>query len=162
MSTSLVKSARIAAVLALACVSPYSESKSHGGNGLPTKGTCGFVINMSYPFAYLYGDPGDGWGMDGLGTLNFQTSTISVNLILQDHPLPPGSAFTESQLVITAPFTTTAGPIPGSSTITFTLPDNSPFAFNIVAVNGGKTFLMQGVNPTPGDQDGSVTGRCEM
>lgn len=168
MTTSLIKSARIVAAVALACVSTYSECASHGGGGsggggvtgLPTKGTCGFLLTMSYPFVYLYDNPGAGWGLDGLGTINFQTSTISVNITLQDHP--PGQNFTESPLAFTAPFTILAGPIPNSSTITFNLPDNSVFTFNLIAVNGGKTILMQGFSPSAGSQDGSITGRCEM
>jgi len=163
MTTRLLKSARIIAVVALVCVSSFAEARGGGGGGgLPTKGTCGFLINQSYPFAYLYDDPGNGWGLDALGTIDFQTKTISANLILQDHPLPPGSTFTESQLVIIAPFTTAAGPIPGSFTITFNLPDNSPFTFNLIPVNKGSTILMQGFNPNAGSQDASITGRCEM
>jgi hypothetical protein len=167
MSMNLSKVVQIVAVFALACISPYSEAGGGGGGGgglpkLPTKGTCGFLLTFNYPFVYLFDDPGDGWGMDALGTINFQTSTISVNIILQNHPLPSGSNFTESQLVITAPFTTVAGPIPGSFTITFALPDNSPFTFNLIPVNKGNTILMQGFNPNAGSQDASTTGRCEM
>lgn len=162
MTTSLTKSARIVALVALVCVSTFAESRGTGGGGLPTKGTCGFLLNMSYPFVYLFNDPGDGWGLDALGTIDFTTKTISVNIILQDHPDPPGANFTESQLVIASPFTTVPGPVPGSFTMTFNLPDNSPFTFNLVPVNGGKTILMQGFNPTAGSQDGSITGRCEV
>ena len=158
--------ARIVAVAALMCLTIFPDYAlargGGGGGGLPTKGTCGFLVNMHYPFAYLYDDPGNGWGLDALGTIDFQTHTISINLVLQDHPDPPGSTFTESQLQITSPFTTAAGPIPGSFTITFTLPDNSPFTINLIPVNVGKTILMQGFNPNAGSQDGSITGRCEM
>jgi hypothetical protein len=116
---------------------------------------------MSYPFTYLHGnDPGDGWGLDALGTINFVTKTISVNITLID-PAPLPSV--EAPFSFTTTFTTSPGPVPGSSTITFSFPDNGgTFTFNLIAVNGGKTILMQGFNPNAGGQDGSIVGKCEM
>jgi hypothetical protein len=98
--------------------------------------------------------------VDALGTIDFQTSTISVNITLMDPaPLPS----TQSPFAFTTTFTTSTGPIPNSSTITFNIPnDPTVLTFNLIAVNGGKTILMQGFNPTAGGQDGSITGRCEM
>jgi len=169
MTTSPIKSARIFAVFALACVLTYSEcalARGGGGGGggggtaLPTKGICGFILTLSYPFVYLYGnDPGPGWGIDALGTIDFGTSTISLNITLMDPaPFPP----TQYPLTFTTTFTTSAGPIPNSSTITFNFPGSaSVFAFNLIPVNGGKTILMQGISPT-GGQDGSATGTCQM
>lgn len=160
MTTNLtMKGARIVAVVALTWASTYSES-ALAVAALPTKGTCGFQLTMTYPFAYLHGnDPGPGWGLDALGTINFQTKTISANITLIDPaPLPS----TETPLTFTAPFTTVPGPIPGSSTITFSFPgDTAVFGINLIAVNGGKTILMQFFAP-PGGQDGSITGKCEM
>jgi hypothetical protein len=170
MTTSLIKSARIVAIVALACVSTYSECANHGGgggggggglSGLPTKGTCGFLLTMSYPFAYLHGNnPGPGWGVDALGTIDFQTSTIAINITLEDPAPLPSKQY---PLTFTTTFTTSAGPIPNSPTITFNIPnDPSVYTINLIAVNGGKTILMQLFSPTPGSQDGSVTGTCEM
>ena len=170
MTTRLIKSARIVAIVALACVSTYSECANHGGGGgsgggvvptLPTKGMCGFLLTMSYPFAYLHGNnPGPGWGVDALGTIDFQASTIAFNITLENPaPLPS----TQFPFTFTTTFTTSAGPIPNSSTITFSIPDDpSVYTINLIAVNGGKTILMQFFSPTPGNQDGSSTGRCEM
>lgn len=155
-----MKAARVVAVVALAWVSTYSEC-ALAIAPLPTKGTCGFAFPMNYPFAYVNGnDPGDGWGVDALGTINFLTKTISVNIILiNPAPLPS----TEAPFSFTATFTTSPGPVPGSSTITFTIPgDTTVVTFNLIAVNGGKTILMQGFSPTAGSQDGSSIGRCEM
>ena len=167
MSSNLIKSARIVAVLALACISPYAESHVHGGGGggsfgLPTKGTCGFVFPMSYPFAYIDGsDPGPGWGMDALGTIDFQTSTISMNITLEDPKLPAQ----QYPLNFSAPFTAAQGPFTGSATITFNFPNSTDaFGFDVIPASSGKTFLLQqAVTPgteTPGD--GSITVRCEM
>jgi len=161
MTTSLIrKGARLVALFALVCASTYSAS-ALAIAPLPLKGTCGFALTMNYPFAYLHGsDPGDGWGVDTLGTINFLTKTISVNIILID-PAPLPSV--EAPFSFTTTFTTSPGPVPGSSTITFTIPgDTTVVTFNLIAVNGGKTILMQGFSPTAGSQDGSSIGRCEM
>ena len=161
MTTSLIKKgARMVAVVALAWASTYS-AYALAITQLPGKGTCGFVFTNSYPFAYLHGsDPGPGWGTSVLGTINFQTSTISLNIILIDPaPLPS----TEAPVTFTTTFTTSPGPVPGSSTITFSFPNDDPVVtLNLIAVNGGKTILMQVFSPTAGSQDGSDTGRCEM
>jgi hypothetical protein len=161
MTTSLIrKAARMVAVLALVLTSTYSAS-AFAIAQIPGKGTCGFLLTMSYPFTYLHGsDPGDGWGLDALGTINFVTKTISFNITLID-PAPLPSV--EAPFSFTTTFTLSPGPVPGSSTLTFSFPDNGgTFTFNLVAVNGGKTILMQGFNPNAGGQDGSIVGKCEM
>jgi hypothetical protein len=161
MTTSLIrKGARLVAGVALVCASTYSAC-ALAIAPLPGKGTCGFAFTNSYPFAYLNGsNPGDGWGTSVLGTINFVTKTISVNIILID-PAPLPSV--EAPFSFTTTFTTSPGPIPGSSTITFTIPgDTTVVTMNLIPVNGGKTILMQVFSPTAGSQDGSDTGRCEM
>jgi len=127
---------------------------------LPTSGVCGFAVSIQYPFVYIYGSsPGPGWGMNVLGTLDFGASKISANFVLQN-PIGPGT--TESQVQVTAPFTAAAGPIAGSTTISFTPSGGTPLTFNLLAVNGGNTLLMQGFNPTAGSQDGGAAGVCQF
>src|SRR5215470_3740609 len=83
MTTSLTKKGgRMVVVVALAWAAMYSACALAIAQ-IPGKGTCGFLLTMSYPFTYLHGsDPGPGWGLDALGTINFQTKTISVNITL--------------------------------------------------------------------------------
>jgi hypothetical protein len=155
MTTSLIKGARVVVIVALALTSMYSAPALSKASG-----ACGFLLTMSYDFAYLYGNPpGPGFGLNALGTINFNTSTITINLILED---PAGSNSKQYPGTLTVPFTTSVGPFPGSSTITFMFSSTSPvFKVNLLPVGGGQTILMQWYSPTLGI-DGSVTGRCEM
>lgn len=129
---------------------------------IPTTGVCGFAVTNQYPFVYLYGaSPGTGWGMNFLGTIDFGASKISGNIILQN---PNGAGTTESQATFSASFTTAAGPITGSYTISFvpTPLSTNTMTINIIPVNGGNTVLLQGFNPTAGSQDAGSAGVCQF
>jgi len=127
---------------------------------LPTSGVCGFAFTLQYPFAYLYGaSPGTGYGLNFLGTINFGTSTISTNVLLQNPASP--QATTESQANFSVPFTTAAGPIPGSYAITFT-PSSNAWTMNLIPVNGGNTILLQAFSPVAGNQGAGIVGVCQI
>jgi len=121
-------------------------------------GKCGFAVGFEYPFAYLYPNPGPGWGMNQLGTINFDTHTITGNVVLQD---PAGPASVEYQKTYKASFTKKTGPVAGSYTITFTYPGGGVQVFNLLPVNNGNTILMQGIITTAGDQDAAIAGTCQ-
>ncbi|HUM01441.1 MAG TPA: hypothetical protein VL084_04100 [Thermoanaerobaculia bacterium] len=157
--------AKLVAATALICLWPHwAAARTPPGvstSGIPTKGTCGFLLTMRYPFAYLYGaDPGPGWGMDALGVIDFKAKTIGINFVLQD-PYPVPSTEYQAQ-ALDLPFTTSPGPVPGSFTITFYPYPDVTFGLNLLPVNGGTSFLMQNFNPTPDAQGGSATGTCQM
>ena len=84
--------------------------------------------------------------MDVLAVINFSTNTITFNVT---EATISASGVTYSPAAATASFNPPAagsGPVPGSYTISFT-PPGSPNAvtLNILPVNGGNTFLVQGV-----------------
>ncbi len=127
---------------------------------LPTSGVCGFAIVLRRPFDYLDGSsPGSGYGVNWLGTINFSTSTITSNVVLQN----PGNAATttESQISVSATFTKSAGPISGSTTIAFT-PFSNQWTLNLIPVNDGLTILVQAYSPVAGNQDAAAVGVCRM
>jgi len=132
---------------------------------MPTTGTCGFLGTLQYPFVYLYPNPGPGWGMNIIATLNLDTKTINGNIVIQN---PAGPNSTESQASFSGPFTVTAGPFTGSSTInaTLTFSNNAigrtSFAWNVVPVNGGNTLLMQEGPGPVGGADGGMAGVCQF
>ena len=149
-----------AAVLLGTAISPFP---SHAGDvaaaaASSLTGKCGFAVSFQYPFAYLYPSPGPGWGMNQLGTINFDTHTITGNMVLQD---PAGPASVEYQKTYKASFTKKTGPIPGSYTITFSYPGGDVQVFNLIPVNNGNTILMQGIITTAGDQDAAIAGTCQ-
>ena len=83
-------------------------------------------------------------GMDVLAVINFTNGTISYN-VTQATITATGVSYSASTATVsfTAPV---AGPISGSYTISFTpTGSSSAVTFNILPVNGGNTFLVQGV-----------------
>ncbi len=85
--------------------------------------------------------------MDVLAVINFTTNTITFNVteatITNTNPPISYTAAEATDSFTTPPVT---GPIPGSYTISFTPTGSSnPVVFNILPVNGGNTFLIQGV-----------------
>lgn len=131
-------------------------------SSLPTSGTCAFVTTSSYPFVYLYGQsPGNGWGINFLGTLNFSTNTITLNAVIQNPG--NGTPLQEVQTSGSTTFTIGSGPIAGSSSLSFTLPGSSTAAtLNVIPVNSGNTLLLQQFNATAGSQDGGNVAVCQF
>lgn len=127
---------------------------------LPTSGTCGFIESYDYPFVYMYGaSPGTGWGINFMGTINFTNKTISMDIVQEN---PAGSSTTETSTAFpNVPFTLSAGPITGTTTISFSL-GGTAMTYNLLPVNGGQTVLMQNYNKTSGSQDGGTVGVCQF
>jgi hypothetical protein len=130
---------------------------------LPTKGTCGFLASMHYPFAYQYGsNAGPGWGLNVLATFDFDTKTFIGNVVLID---PNGPDSRQRQQLVKAPFTVSAGKNPGFFNISASFEvDNQPhtFTWHVVPVNGGRTLLMQQGPGQPHDADGGQAGVCQF
>jgi hypothetical protein len=145
-------------VAILGTLAGFSQTASATAS-LPTSGVCGFLMSFNYPFVYLYGaNPGANWGMNFIGTIDFGAKQISGNVISQN---PAGSATTETQQTFNAAFTTAAGPISGSYTMTFGSGSNTQ-TINLIPVNNGNTILLQYFNPNAGSQDAGAQGVCQM
>jgi len=145
----------LALCCALASFAPWASAIAP----MPISGECGFVLSLQYPFAYLFGsNPGTGYGMNMLGTINYSTKTISANIVLQN----PAAAntTTESQSAFSVPYTVSSGPVAGSYTLTFTAAANT-LTINLIPVNGGNTALLQFFNPTAGGQNAGAAGVCQ-
>ena len=85
--------------------------------------------------------------MDVLAVLNFTSNTITFNVT---EAAITASGVTYSATAMTASFTAPtpgSGPVPGSYTISFSPSSASStvVTLNILPVNGGNTFLIQGV-----------------
>jgi hypothetical protein len=137
---------------------------------LPTSGACGFVFSIDYPFDYLYGqNPGSGYGVSALGTIDFTNQVISLNLLLQN----PGNSTntSENQSAFTnLRFVTSSGPVAGSYIISFNLDGSAPssnpadnaFNWNAIPVNDGNSVLIQSFNTQAGSQGSSPVAECQM
>lgn len=157
-----------AALRAMAVALPLviGTSSASAIASLPTSGTCGFISTMQYPFAYMYGQsPGTGWGLNVIGTLNFDTKTIAVNVV-QINPALTNS--TQTQQSGSGTFAVAAGPVPGSYllTSTVTLTGGSPnpfFSWNVIPANGGNTLLLQAsAVKVANAADGGMASVCQF
>ena len=138
-------------------------------------GTCGMVLSVphnytfgslvqssgsTYPnFVYL-ASPGDTRGVNLLAVIDFTHSTLSYALTqvtAGDAATNTRNAYsTQSQSGVA--FTSAAGPITGSYTITFTPPGAAAaMSLNVLPVNSGNTYLIQGTS----GRTGALTGVCQ-
>lgn len=122
-------------------------------------GSCGMVVSL--PHNYVLGsmsgtmntstgaysgnfqlaNSGSTKGVNVLAVIDFSASTIDFNIT----EVTIGTPNSYGTTVETDPFTTAAGPLPNSYTITFT-PSSSSVAINLnlLPVNSGNTILVQG------------------
>ncbi|MHB8348449.1 MAG: hypothetical protein ACYDHM_15065 [Acidiferrobacterales bacterium] len=132
-------------------------SLTHGASAALT-GSCGMVVSL--PHNYVLGSmsgtmntsngaysgnfqlasPGSTKGVNVLAVLDFNTSTISFNVT----QVTIGNPNTYGTSEASTPFTTAAGPLPNSYTITFTPPSSTAINLNLLPVNSGNTILVQG------------------
>ena len=126
-------------------------------------GSCGMLTAFPHPFIDSYlafsgtvnGSNGTMTGtintaangmkdMDVLAVINFSNDTISFNTT---EATISSSSVSYSAAQSTASFTAApvAGPVPGSYTISFSPSAGTTVTLNILPVNGGNTFLVQGV-----------------
>jgi hypothetical protein len=115
-------------------------------NASALTGTCGILGSIPHPFQT--GVVGVSYNLDLLATINFSTNTINYNFTVITITLA-GQTFSSNNG--SASFTTAAGPLTGSTTITFpfTPPGGgAPItaSLNVLPVNGGNTYLVQGNN----------------
>jgi len=127
---------------------------------LPTGGVCGFSLTLAMPFADTQGsNPGTNIGLTWLGTIDFGAGTIAFNVVLQNPASP--QLTTESQAHVSVPFTSAAGPIAGSYTLSFT-PSSNEWQFNLTPVKDGKVLLLQAWSPVAGNQAAAGFGQCRF
>lgn len=141
-----------------------AESEGFGERGaLPEKGVCAFTGTMSYPFTYMYGpNPGPGWGVTMLGSIDWQARTMAVNIVQIN---PAGSASTEVQVQAKGTFALSAGPIPRTALLTASLNiGNSPavMGFNVMPVGNGSSVLIQSAAGPVGSADGGFVAECKF
>ena len=139
-------------------------------------GSCGMVVAV--PHTYVFGSmtgtvngttgsfnayaqlvpPGSTKGVNVLAVINFTSSTISYEVtqvtVGNASTSTPNSYSTQNG---SASFTTAAGPLPGSYTITFTPTGSPQMNLNLLPVNSGNTILVQGTTGTAG----ALTGVCQ-
>ena len=125
-------------------------------------GSCGMLMTVPHPFmnanVTVSGSVSSGGTMNGTASINsttnqgvnvmavidFTNDSISYNVNQASYSPSSGSSYTSQAGGTT--FSAAAGPIPGSYTISFTPTGMSTaVSFNILPVNGGNTFLVQGV-----------------
>lgn len=94
----------------------------------------------AYSGNFQLATPGSTKGVNVLAVLDFNTSTISFNVTQVTIGNPNSYGTSEAS----TPFTTVAGPLPNSYTITFTPPSSTAINLNLLPVNSGNTILVQG------------------
>jgi hypothetical protein len=144
---------------------------------LPTSGTCGFAINGSFPFigVQLTGLPAPGISNNGaittyypspsangtlnwLGTINFGTKIITVNLVSQTATNANTGGFSQGRFVNTQEQVSIAFTVGDPSAGMYTL-DLGESSINVIPVNGGNTILMQQFQT---NNPGGKTGVCQF
>jgi hypothetical protein len=122
---------------------------------LPTTGKCGMYAAIPNNYG---GYPAGTSDMSNLlALIDFAAQTISykVNMVTNSNP---GGTFTFSLVSGTVPFTTASNGI--IDTIVFTPTGSpSPFSLNILTVNSGNSFLVQG---TSGSGIERLGGVCQL
>ena len=166
-----------ATLITLGCLSTQSALAV---SAIPTSGTCGFAISGSYPFIGVqltgfptptttgtgasatqtfYPSPSGGGSLNWLGTLNFSTNTITVNIVSQvarnlNTNGVSAPTFTNTQEQVSVPFTVG---LVGSDM--YVLDFGSQGSINVIPVNNGNTLLMQQFVSTSA---GGKSGVCQF
>ena len=155
--------------LALAAPLLFGSLNASALSSLPTSGTCAFIGSFQYPFAYTYGqDPGSGWGLNVMATLNFETKAIAGNVV-QINPNPNTRPLqSQQQTSFSGTFAVSNGPIPNSHLLSTTIKfagqstAGPGFKWNVIPVNGGNTLLVQLAPMPPESSDGGMAGVCQF
>jgi hypothetical protein len=154
------RAAALAALLLLVAPNAFALST------MPNTGTCGFIGSLQYPFAYMFGlNPGTGFGMNVMATLNFDTKAIAGNIVTMN---PAAALTTQQQSTFSGTFTVTNGTLTGSSVVSASVTiAGSPattnfFTWNVLPVNGGNTLLMQLAPAPAGQASGAMAGVCQF
>ncbi len=123
-------------------------------------GSCGMVVSVPHNYVlgtmsgnvslttgaftsnFQFDGAGSVKGVNVLAVIDFNTSTISFNVT----NVTIGTPNTYGTSAGSATFTTAAGPLPNSYTITFTPPSSSAMSLNLLPVNSGNTVLVQGTS----------------
>ncbi len=147
-------------IAALTCA--FFTQSAFAISTIPTTGTCGFVISGSFPFigVQLNGSGTSALGaLNWLGTLDFGSNTLKVNVVSQTATGATGSApnptFVNSQVQYSIPFTV-SGPTNGIYALNLGTGNGS---MNLIPVNGGATLLMQ---QFVSDNAGGKAGVCQF
>ena len=135
-------------------------------------GSCGMIVSVPHNYAlgnmsgtintstgaysgnFQLASPGSTKGVNVLAVLDFSANTISFN-VTQVTIGNPNSYATQTQTGVA--FTTAAGPLPGSYTISFTPTGSPTINLNLLPVNGGSTVLVQGTS----GGSGALAGVCQ-
>jgi hypothetical protein len=139
-----------------------------GASAAAPTGTCGLVASMPHPEFDWYAYAGSGGptvtkNMDLLAEINFTAKTIYFSITQFTWATGSPGSFTKATVAGNATFTI-AGPgvnttttTPNSYQITFTptVGSTNPVTLNVLPVNSGNTYLIQGV----GDR---LSGVCQM
>ena len=137
-------------------------------------GSCGMIVSVPHNYAlgnmsgtintgtgayngvFQLASAGSTRGVNVLAVLDFSTNTISFNVTQVTINTPNNSYATQTQTGVA--FTTAAGPLPGSYTISFTPTGSSTaISLNLLPVNGGSTVLVQGTS----GGSGALAGVCQ-
>jgi hypothetical protein len=139
-------------IAALSCA--FFTQSAFAISTIPARGVCGFAISGSFPFIgvqltgkpvvstspWVTGNsPSASGSLNWLGTLDFDTNTITVNVVTQratDNGTSP--TFVNSQNQTSLGFTV-SGPTNG----VYVLDLGANGSINVIPVNGGATLLMQ-------------------
>ena len=123
----------------------YSKPTKAVGASAPT-GACGGAFSFSRKGRTV----GDGYGVNALAYINFDTRSIELQTTSRDETPGPGKGYKTEPLKTTG-FAIAQGSITGSYLIT---PVGDVPKFNLLPVNAGTTFLVQVV-------DDDIVGMCQ-
>lgn len=155
-------------IAALSCV--FFAQSAFAISTIPARGVCGFAISGSFPFigVQLTGRPltsinplttglsrSARGSLNWLGTLDFNTNTITVNVVSQTATDNGTSgSFVNTQEQTSLGFTV-SGPTNGIYVLDLGLNGS----INVIPVNGGSTLLMQ---QFVSDNAGGKAGVCQF
>lgn len=154
------------AVLVIVAFNPLLNAEAATA---PITGRCGFVLNRNVDGfeAYHQGDAGGSSGMASRlsGIMDFNALTVEVTATLIDN-YNTNTAINRETEVFTLQGSLTPTPVSNMYTLNWSgpAPDWSDLSlfFNMIATNGGKTFLIKSIAGAGTDRrKGAWTGVCQ-
>lgn len=155
-------------IAALSCV--FFAQSAFAISTIPARGVCGFAISGSFPFigVQLTGRPltsvsplatglsrSARGSLNWLGTLDFNTNTITVNVVSQTAT----DNGTSGNFVNTQEQTSLGFTVSGPTNGIYVLDLGVNGSINVIPVNGGATLLMQ---QFVSDNAGGKAGVCQF